>query len=73
MSGNLYRVEFRKSEPQFIWAEDADAAATKASENVGSIVRPATMDEMLDWAHLEIELAKITLAEIQKEFGIDCE
>jgi hypothetical protein len=73
MSGNLYRVEFRKSEPQFIWAEDADTAATKASENVGSIVRPATIDEMLDWAHLEIELAKITLAEIQKEFGIDCE
>lgn len=73
MSGNLYRVEFCKSEPQFIWAEDADTAATKASENVGSIVRPATIDEMLDWAHLEIELAKITLAEIQKEFGIDCE
>lgn len=73
MSGNLYRVEFRKSEPQFIWAEDAQIAATKASENVGSIVRQATIDEMLDWANIEIELAKITLAEIQKEFGIDCE
>lgn len=73
MSGNLYRVEFRKSEPQFIWADNADAAANKASENVGSIVRPATIDEMLDWAKIEMELAKITLAEIQKEFGIDCE
>lgn len=73
MSGNLYRIEFRKSEPQLIWAEDATKATTKASRNIGAIVRPATTDELLDWANIQIELAKITLAEIEKEFGLNCE
>ena len=73
MSGNLYRVEFRKSEPQFIYADDAVSARENAALNVAAIIRPATVDEMLDWAVVEVEKAKVTIKEIQKEFGIDCE
>lgn len=73
MSGNLYRVEFRKSEPQFIYADDVVSARETAALNVGAIIRPATVDEMLDWAVVEVEKAKVTMKEIQKEFGIDCE
>ena len=73
MSGNLYRVEFRKSEPQFIFADDAVSARENAALNVAAIIRPATVDEMLDWAVIEVEKAKVTMQEIQKEFGIDCE
>lgn len=73
MSGNLYRVEFRKSEPQFIFADDAISARENATLNVAAIIRPATVDEMLDWAVVEVEKAKVTMQEIQKEFGIDCE
>ncbi len=73
MSGNLYRVEFRKSEPQFIFADDAVSARENAALNVAAIIRPATVDEMLDWAVVEVEKAKVTMQEIQKEFGIDCE
>ena len=73
MSGNLYRVEFRKSEPQFIYADDAVSARENAALNVAAIIRPATVDEMLDWAVVEVEKAKVTMKEIQKEFGIDCE
>ena len=73
MSGNLYRVEFRKSEPQFIFADDAISARENAALNVAAIIRPATVDEMLDWAVIEVEKAKVTMQEIQKEFGIDCE
>ena len=73
MSGNLYRVEFRKSEPQFIFADDAISARENAALNVAAIIRPATVDEMLDWAVVEVEKAKVTMQEIQKEFGIDCE
>ena len=73
MSGNLYRVEFRKSEPQFIYADDAVSARENAAMNVAAIIRPATVDEMLDWAVVEVEKAKVTMKEIQKEFGIDCE
>lgn len=73
MSGNLYRVEFRKSEPQFIYALDAMSARENAALNVAAIVRPATPQEMLDWMTIEIEKMQLTVAEIEKEFGIDCE
>lgn len=73
MSGNLYRVEFHKSEPQFIFADDAMSARENAALNVAAIIRPATIDEMLDWAVVEVEKAQVTMREIQKEFGINCE
>ena len=73
MSGNLYRVEFRKSEPQFIFADDAISARENAALNVAAIIRPATVDEMLDWAVVEVEKAQVTMREIQKDFGINCE
>lgn len=75
MSGRLYRVEFRKSEPQFIYADDAVAARQEASENVAAIIRPANVDEIFDWMAVEMEKAQVTLDQIERDFGIrkDCE
>ncbi len=75
MSGQLYRVEFRKSEPQFIFAETAIDARSEAAENVAAIIRPATVDELFEWMGVELEKAQVTLDEIERNFGIkrDCE
>lgn len=75
MSGQLYRVEFRKSEPQFIYAENAVAARSEAAENIAAIIRPATVPELFEWMGVELEKAQVTLDEIERTFGIkrDCE
>jgi len=56
MNGNLYRVEFRTSLPQFIYAQDAVSAKNEAASNLSAIVRPATSGEMLEWISVEIKL-----------------
>jgi hypothetical protein len=73
MNGNLYRVEFRTSVPQFIYAQDAVSAKNEAASNLSAIVRPATSGEMLEWISVEIEKMQITVSQIEKEFRADCE
>lgn len=63
---NLYRIEFRPSDPVFAMGATANDAKREAANHVGAIIRLATREEIIAWVATEIEQMKLTLQNIDE-------